>query len=451
MQVTVLKSEGLDFHAKISIPSNEINDEIQKELLNLTKKVKFAGFRAGKVPIAIVKQKYEKSVRQDIVEHKINHNVSHVIEDKKLNIIGNPKIEDLQNENNKDLEFTLKLELLPEIAIPDFTKISIDRPKLIVQENDVNEQINKLAELTKSYSKESTAKIKKGDQATIDAIGYIDDKIFEGSKLTDYKLVIGSNSLIPGFEKQLIGSKVGSEVEVNVTFPEDYHAKDIAGKPARFVVQIKAVHTAEPTVVNDEFAKKFHANSLEELRGHFTKKIESEAEEAINTIMKMSLFDQLDKLLNFDVPESLLVQEKNILKSETDKNETNGSDGEESLFKGKSPEEINEYYNKLALRRVKIGLMLAEYVKIKDLRIESDDLRNVIMSQARNFPGQENMIFEFYKNNQKAVEQLKGPALEEKAVRHIFDKEVKLVEKKYTRNELEKFLEAEEHRTVGNI
>ncbi|MCC8368895.1 MAG: trigger factor [Rickettsia endosymbiont of Oxypoda opaca] len=451
MQVTVLKSEGLDFHAKISIPANEINNEIQKELLNLTTKVRLPGFRAGKVPIAIIKQKYEKSVRQDIVEHKINHNVSHVIEDKKLNIIGNPKVEDLQNEHNKDLEFTLKLELLPEIAMPDFTKISIDRPKLIVQENDVNEQINKLAELTKSYTQESTAKIKKGDQATIDAVGYIDDKIFEDSKLTDYKLVIGSNNLIPGFEKQLIGSKAGSEVEVNVTFPEDYHAKDIAGKPARFVVTIKAVHTAEPTVVNDEFAKKFHANSLEELRGHFTKKIESEAEEAINTIMKMSLFDQLDKLLNFDVPASLLVQEKNILKSETDKNETNGSDGEESLFKGKSPEEISEYYNKLALRRVKIGLMLAEYVKIKGLRIEPDDLRNVIMSQARNFPGQENMIFEFYKNNPKAVEQLKGPALEEKAVRHIFDKEVKLVEKKYTRNELEKFLEAEEHRTVGNI
>lgn len=451
MQVTVLKSEGLDFHAKISIPANEINNEIQKELLNLTTKVRLPGFRTGKVPIAIIKQKYEKSVRQDIVERKINHNVSHVIEDKKLNTIGNPKVEDLQNEHNKDLEFTLKLELLPEIAMPDFTKISIYRPKLIVQENDVNEQINKLAELTKSYTQESTAKIKKGDQATIDAVGYINDKIFEDSKLTDYKLVIGSNNLIPGFEKQLIGSKVGSEVEVNVTFPEDYHAKDIAGKPARFVVAIKAVHTAEPTVVNDEFAKKFHANSLEELRGHFTKKIESEAEEVINTIMKMSLFDQLDKLLNFDVPTSLLVQEKNILKSETDKNETNGSNGEESLFKGKSPEEISEYYNKLALRRVKIGLMLAEYVKIKGLRIEPDDLRNVIMSQARNFPGQENMIFEFYKNNPKAVEQLKGPALEEKAVRHIFDKEVKLVEKKYTRNELEKFLEAEEHRTVGNI
>ncbi|MFY9590208.1 trigger factor [Rickettsia endosymbiont of Halotydeus destructor] len=449
MQVTVLKNEGLDFHAKISIPSDEINNEIQKELLSLTTKVKLAGFRAGKIPIAIVKQKYGKSVRQDVIEHKINHNVNHVIEDKKLNIIGKPKIENLQNENDKDLEFTLKLELLPEITVPDFTKISIDRPKLIVKEDDVTEQINKLAELTKSYSKESTAKIKKGDQVTIDAVGYMNDEIFEGSKLTDHKLVIGSNSLIPGFEKQLIGAKIGSEVEVNVTFPSDYHAKDIAGKPARFVVVIKAVHIAEPTIVNDEFAKKFHANSLEELRGHFTKKIESEAEEAINTIMKMNLFDKLEKLLNFNVPESLLEQEKNILKSETDQSGANNNGEDEALFKDKSPKEVNEYYNKLALRRVRIGLMLAEYVKIKDLKIEPDDLKAVIMSQARNFPGQENMIFDFYKNNPKAVEQLKGPALEEKAVRHIFEKEVKLVEKNYTRNELEKFLEAEEQRTIN--
>jgi len=438
MGITVLKNEGLDFHAKISTP---IDGDIQKELLDLTKKVKIAGFRAGKVPVSIVQKKYGDSVRNDVVEKKINHFVNQVIKEHNLNIVGRPKIEELQNESDKALEFTVKIELLPKVTIPDLKKIEINRPKLEVSPKDVEEQLEKLAALTKSYTKESKAKIKDGDQVTIDAMGYIKDEAFEGGKLNDFKVVIGSNALIPGFEKQLIGSKTGSEVDVNVTFPENYHAKDLAGKEARFAVQIKAVHTAEPTVIDDEFAKKFQSNSLEELRTHFAKQIENESEEAINTIMKMNLFDKLEKLLDFDVPESLLTQEKDILKSESDKNEQ-----DDSLFKDKSPKEITEYYNKLALRRVRIGLLLAEYAKSKNLQLEPDDLRKVIMQQARNFPGQENMIFDFYKNNPRAIEGLKGPALEDKAVQYIFNNEIKLKEKKYNREELEKYLEAEEQR-----
>jgi len=441
MATTVLKNEGLDFHAKISTPLSEIDNDIQKELIDLTGKVKIAGFRAGKVPVSIVKKKYGVSVRNDIIEKRINNSINHVIREHNLNIVGRPKIEDLQNEPDKALEFTVKLELLPKITIPDLKKISLDRPKLEVSLDEVETQIKKLAELTKSYTKESKTKIKEGDQVTIDAIGYVNDEAFEGGKLTDFKVVIGSNSLIPGFEKQLIGSKTGSEVEVNVTFPENYHAKNLAGKDSRFVVQVKAVHTAEPTVIDDEFAKKFQSKNLEELRTHFTKQIENESEEAISTIMKMNLFDKLEKLLDFDVPASLLEQEKNILKAETDKNEQ-----DDSVFKDKSPEQIKEYYDKLALRRVRIGLMLAEYAKEKNLQLESNDLRKIIMQQARGFPGQENMIFDFYNKNPEAVKQLQGPALEEKAVQYIFDNEIKIEEKKYNKDELEKYLESEEQR-----
>lgn len=441
MGITVLRHEGLDFHAKISTPLSEIDDDIQKELSDLTKKVKIAGFRAGKVPTSIVKKKYGVSVRNDIIERRINHSVNHIIKEHNLNIVGRPKIEDLQNEPDKALEFTVKMELLPTITIPDFKKISLERPKLEVSSKEVEEQIKKLAELTKSYTKESKAKIKEGDQVTIDAVGYVKDEAFEGGKLNDFKVVIGSNALIPGFEEQLKGAKTGDEVEVNVTFPEEYHAKNLAGKDSRFVVQVKAIHTAEPTVIDDEFAKKFQSNNLEELRTHFAKQIEKESEEAISTIMKMNLFDQLEKLLDFDIPESLLEQEKNILKAETNKNEH-----DESLFKDKSPEQIKDYYDKLASRRVKIGLMLAEYAKHKNLQLEPDDLRKIIMQQARNFPGQENAIFDFYKNNPRAIEQLKGPALEEKTVQYIFNNEIRVKEKKYNKDELEKYLESEEQR-----
>ncbi|EOB10225.1 Trigger factor [Rickettsia prowazekii str. GvF12] len=330
---------------------------------------------------------------------------------------------------------------MPKITIPDLKKISLDRPKLAVNSQDVEIQLEKLAALTKCYTKESKTKIKDGDQVTIDAIGYIKDRAFDGGKLNDFKVVIGSNTLIQGFEQQLIGSKTGNEVDVNVTFPENYHDKNLSGKDAHFVVQIKAVHTAEPTIIDEEFAKKFQSNSLEELRTHFAKQIENESEEAINTIMKMNLFDKLEKLLDFDVPESLLEQEKNILKSETDKNKHDGS-----LLNGKSSKEITEYYNKLALRRVRIGLLLAEYAKFKNLQLEPDDFKKIIMQQARNFPGQENMIFDFYKNNPRAIEGLKGPALEDKTVQYIFNNEIQLKEKRYTKEELEKYLETEEQR-----
>jgi trigger factor len=441
MQITVLKSEGLDFHAKVSTPLSEINDEIKKELVDLTKKVKLAGFRAGKVPASIIQRRYGQSVRQDVIENKISHNINHIIKEHKLSIVGSPKIEDLQNDSEKDLEFVLKLELLPEITIPDLTKILIDRPILVIDAKDADEQINKLAEMTKGYTKESVDKINVGDEVTIDAIGYVNGKIVEETRLNDHKLVIGSGVFIEGFEPQLVGSKTGDEVEVNITFPEDYHAKSLAGAPTRFVVQIKAVHIPEPPEINDEFAKKFHADSLEALRDHFTKTIEAQAEEAIATVMRMNLFDQLEKLLTFNVPESLLIQENNLLKSEREK-----SDSDDMLLEDKSPEEIKAYYNKLALRRVRVGLMLAEYIKIKSLRLEMDDLKRAVILQAKNFPGQESAIFDFYNKNPKAIERLKGPALEEKAVQHIFDNEVKLVEKKYNKDELEKFLEAEERR-----
>lgn len=444
MQVTELKNEGLDFEVKVVLPSSKIANEVQKELASLAKKVKLDGFRVGKVPISIVNKKYKQSVRSDVVNHEINHAVQHVIKDHKLKTVGDPQLENLRNEENEDIEFTLKFELLPDIELPDFKKIKIIHPKLVIKEDDVNKQIDKLASISKIYNKESKGKVKKGQEVTIDAIGYVNNEAFEGGKVTDYKLVIGSGTFIEGFEDQLIGSKTGDEVEVNVKFPEDYHMEQVAGQPAKFIVQVKAVHSADEVVVDDEFAKKFNCETLEELCDNISKSIENEYSEPIRTLMKMSLFDQLEKLLMFNVPKSLIDQEISILKSQT---EESNSDSD-SIFKDKSEAEISEYYNKLVLRRVRIGLMLSEYMKIKNLHIEQKDLVSAIMAQARKFPGQETAIFDFYKKNPNALERLKGPLLEEKTVQHIFDNEVILEEENYTKEKLEEFLAQEEDRVV---
>ncbi|MFP3018406.1 MAG: trigger factor [Candidatus Tisiphia sp.] len=444
MQVTELKNEGLDFEVKVVLPSSKIANEVQKELASLAKKVKLDGFRVGKVPISIVNKKYKQSVRSDVVNYEINHAVQHVIKDHKLKTVGDPQLENLRNEENEDIEFTLKFELLPDIELPDFKKVKITHPKLVIKEDDVNKQIDKLASISKIYNKESKGKVKKGQEVTIDAMGYVNNEAFEGGKVTDYKLVIGSGTFIEGFEDQLIGSKTGDEVEVNVKFPDDYHMEQVAGQPAKFIVQVKAVYSADEVVVDDEFAKKFNCETLEELCDNISKSIENEYSEPIRTLMKMSLFDQLEKLLMFNVPKSLIDQEISILKSQT---EESNSDSD-SIFKDKSEAEISEYYNKLVLRRVRIGLMLSEYMKIKNLHIEQKDLVSAIMTQARKFPGQETAIFDFYKKNPNALERLKGPLLEEKTVQHIFDNEVILEEKNYTKEKLEEFLAQEEDRVV---
>ncbi|MDD9335092.1 MAG: trigger factor [Rickettsiaceae bacterium] len=443
MQVTELKNEGLDFEVKVVLPSSKIANEVQKELASLAKKVKLDGFRVGKVPISIVNKKYKQSVRSDVVNHEINHAVQHVIKDHKLKTIGDPQLENLRNEENEDIEFTLKFELLPDIELPDFKKMKITHPKLVIKEDDVNKQIDKLASISKIYNKESKGKVKKGQEVTIDAIGYVNNEIFEGGKVTDYKLVIGSGTFIEGFEDQLIGTKIGDEVEVNVKFPEDYNMEQVAGQPAKFIVQVKAVHSADEVVIDDEFAKKFNCETLEELRDNISKSIENEYSEPIRTLMKMSLFDQLEKLLMFNVPKSLIDQEISILKSQME-----GNSDSNSIFKDKSEAEISEYYNKIVLRRVRIGLMLSEYMKIKNLHIEQKDLISAIMAQAKKFPGQETAIFDFYKKNPNALERLKGPLLEEKTVQHIFDNEVILEEKNYTKEKLEEFLAQEEDRVV---
>ena len=438
MQITELKNEGLDFEVRVVIPADKIFDEIQKELTHLTKKVRIDGFRFGKVPLSIVNKKYGASVKSDVLQHQVKHSIEKVIKDNNLNIATDPKIENFKSEDEKDLEFTLKFELMPKITMPDFKQISLEKPFLKVSDADINDHIERLVEFSKEYTKESKAKAAKGDQVTIDAIGYVDNKAFEGGKLDNYKLVLGSKTFIDTFEDQLIGSKVNDELTVKVTFPDNYQQKDLASKPAEFKVVVKAVHKAEVPKIDDELAKKFNCENVEKLRAQIAKNIESTFDESINTLMKMRLFDQLESTLKFDVPESLVEREYQILKTQIAREE-----GESLPVKGKKEKDLEEYYKKLSLRRVRIGLMLAEYVKEKALRIEQNDLKDAVMAQARSFPGQEKSVIEFYQKNSNALESLKGSILEEKAVKHIFDNQVNISKKQYNKKDLEEFLESQ--------
>ncbi len=436
MNIAELKNDKTEFHAKVTIPVNSITGEIDQELKGIAKTAKMDGFRVGKVPAHILKKKYASSIRADIVRKKINSTIDEIIKKNNLNIAMDPAIEDLENEDDKDLAFTLKFELLPEIKLPEFKKIAIEKPVMKVSEKDINEQINRIAEFSKTYEKESKGKAVSGDQLTIDAVGYVDGKAFEGGKLEGHKLVLGSNTFIPGFEDQLIGSKAGDDVKVKVTFPEKYHAENLAGKPSEFKVQVKAVHKAITPKSDDEFAKKFKCDTLEKLKEQIKENLSTSYQEPIHILMKMSLFDKLENMLKFEVPKSLIEREVSILERQSDQ-------FTDLDLNKKSDKEKAEYFEKLAARRVRIGLVLAEYVKQKNLKITEDDIRQAIIAQARNYPGQEKQVIEFYQKDRQALEALKGPILEEKGVKEIFDNEIIINEKSYSKDKLEELLEKE--------
>lgn len=444
MKTTELKNDSTDFHVKVTIPAKEIASEIEKELAKLAKTAKLDGFRVGKVPASVLQKKYGLALRSDAVKNKIMKAMSDIAKDKDLRILMDPEVSDLKSEENKDLEFTLKYQLLPEISMPDFKKIAIEKPILEVKDKDIDAQMEQLVGLAKDYTKESKTKAKKGDQVTIDAVGYVDNKAFAGGKLTAHKLVLGSGAFIPGFEDQLIGSKAGDDVSVKVAFPKEYHEKSLAGKPSEFKVQVLAVHSESPAKLDDEFAKKFNFENLAKLKEQVTKNISQSYDEPIETMMKMDLFDKLEGMLKFDIPAALLEREVSILRNQA------GQMQDEELD-GKSAKEQDAYFTKLASRRVKLGLMLAEYVKLHKLQIEKADINKAVMAQARQFPGRENEVINLYLKNSEALESLKGPILEDKAVRNIFEKEVKLTEKSYTKEKLEKLLESHDEQDYGPV
>ncbi|MGI4775927.1 MAG: trigger factor, partial [Janthinobacterium lividum] len=441
--ITELKNEGLDFHVEVKIPISIIDEKIKSEIAKIATTAKIKGFRTGKVPLNTVEKMYGNSVRNDILQNQVSYAIEHISDVNKINIATKPKIENFKADPQNDVEFTVKFERLPEITIPDLKKIVINKPILKVGEKEVEQRILQIAQPTRTFTKESKAKASQGDQVTLDAIGYIDGNVFDGSKLQSHKLVLGSKNFIDTFEDQLIGTKKGDEVTVRVNFPEQYHAINLAGKPAEFNVKILAVHKAAAIEINEELAKKFKLESVEKLQQQVQKDIEAEFSESIHTIMKMSLFDQLEKILDFSVPTSLVERENQILKSQAEQIKNSDLD-----LKDKSEQDLNNYYKKLSLRRVRIGLLLAEYVRSKDLRIEQNDIKEAVMSQAKNFPGQEMAIIEYYQKHPKALEDLKGPILEEKGVKYIFDNEAKIKEKEFTVKEFEKFLEKENERQI---
>lgn len=427
MKVTEGKSKGLVKEFKAVIPAADFEKEVDARIEKVAKQTKLPGFRPGKAPKAMIKQKYRGSVLGEVLDDMIRQGADQIIADNKLRPAVMPEIKLTSFNDGKDVEFEVSVEVLPEIKLGDFSKISLEKLMSEVPAEEVEKAIKYVAESRKENVKiEENRPTKKGDIAVIDFVGSVDGVEFQGGKGSGYPLELGSGSFIPGFEDQLIGKNAGDKVDVNVTFPENYHAKDLAGKAAVFAVEIKEIREPKPVVIDDEFAKSLGEESLDALRAKVTERIKADYEAASKLKLKRALLDNLDKEYKFDVPQKLVDAEyEGIVKQYEQAKKYNQLDEYE---KNRDEKDLLAEYKDIALRRVKLGLLLSEAGTAAELKISPDDINKAIMNEARKYPGQEKAVFDYYLKNKQAVEALKAPVFEEKIVDHILG-QVQLKEK----------------------
>ena len=439
MKVTETKSKGLNKEYKVVIPAADFEKEVDAKIERISKTTKLPGFRPGKAPKAMLKQKYRASVLGEVLDEMLKNSADEIIKENKLRPAVMPEINLTVFGDGKDVEFDVLVEVLPEIKLGDFSKITLEKLMAEVPAEEVEKAIRYVAESRKETVKvEEDRPTKKGDVAVIDFVGSVNGEEFKGGKGSNYPLELGSGSFIPGFEDQLIGKKAGDKVDVKVTFPENYHAKDLAGKEAVFAVEIKEIREPKEVVIDDEFAKSLGEKDLDSLRAKVVERIKADYEVASKMKLKRSLLDVLDKEYNFEVPSKLIDAEYDgIVKQYEQAKKYNQLDEYE---KSKDEKDLLAEYKEIALRRVKLGLLLSEIGLDAKLTIQPEDINKAIATEAQKYPGQEKAVFDYYLKNKNAVEALKAPVFEEKIVEHVLSK-VKLQEKTVTAEELYSFEE----------
>ena len=439
MKVTETKSKGLNKEYKVVIPAADFEKEVDAKIERIAKTTKIPGFRPYKAPKAMLKQKYRASVLGEVLDEMLKNSADEIIKENKLRPAVMPEINLTVFGDGKDVEFDVVVEVLPEIKLGDFSKITLEKLMAEVPAEEVEKAIRYVAESRKETVKvEEDRPTKKGDVAVIDFVGSVNGEEFKGGKGSNYPLELGSGSFIPGFEDQLIGKKAGDKVDVKVTFPENYHAKDLAGKEAVFAVEIKEIREPKEVVIDDEFAKSLGEKDLDSLRAKVVERIKADYEVASKMKLKRALLDVLDKEYNFEVPSKLIDAEYDgIVKQYEQAKKYNQLDEYE---KSKDEKDLLAEYKEIALRRVKLGLLLSEIGLDAKLTIQPEDINKAIAAEAQKYPGQEKAVFDYYLKNKNAVEALKAPVFEEKIVEHVLSK-VKLQEKTVTAEELYSFEE----------
>jgi trigger factor len=442
MEVTQTNAQGLRREFKVVLAAADIAERVEGQLAEVQAKARIPGFRPGKVPVSHLKRLYGRSIMAEVVQDAVNEANRKIVEDNQLRLAMDPKIdfprdaEEIEKafEARADFAFTVALEVLPKIEVGGFEDIEIERLIADVSGADVDQVLTRLAEQNRTYTpKGDEAAAEKGDKATLDFVGKIDGEPFEGGSGENVDVVLGSNRFIPGFEEQIEGMKSGESRTIAVTFPENYSAATLAGKAATFAIRLKGAAAPAEVEIGDEFAKGFGFEDLGQLKDKIRENVERDHLAASRGKWKRDLLDALDKKYVFDVPEGMVAQEFDAVWRTVEA---------EQKRSGRSYEDDNTTeaaaradYRKIAERRVRLGLLLAEIGQKAEIKVSDEEVSQALAQRARAFPGQEKTVWEYYRKNPSALAEIRAPLFEEKVVDYVIS-QVRLSDKKISKDEL---------------
>lgn len=422
MQITETLNQGLKREYKIAVPAAQLREKVDGKLVELGHKLKIPGFRPGKVPMSLLKQRYEQSVMGEVLEESVQQSSQQLMTERNLRPAGQPKVELVgEFKDGADLEFSMAMEVIPEVTPMDFTTVSLERVGVEVPDSEVDDSLQRIAKRQRaSEPVADDVAAANGDIAVIDFVGSIDGVEFDGGKADGHYLELGSGSFIPGFEEQLIGSKKGDKKTVKVTFPADYGNSGLAGKEASFAVTVQEVRRLKDVPVDDELAKSLGLTDLGDLKKQARERIEKEYGAVSRARVKRKLLDILADNHNFTLPESLVDAEFGAIWTQIEADLKADRLDEED--KGKSEDELKKEYREIAERRVKLGLLLSEVGRQNNIQVPNEELSRALIQEAQRYPGQQQQVIEYYQRSPEALNQLRAPLYEEKVVDFILER-----------------------------
>lgn len=417
MQVSIETTSGLERRLTVEVPADRIESEIDKRLQEAAKTVRMNGFRRGKVPFKVVKQRYGKGVRQEVVGEVVSKTFYEAVSQEKLRPAGQPSFEPLKGEEGENLEYVATFEVYPEVAVGDLSKVQLLKPVAEVTERDVDKMIDVLRDQQATWAEVARA-AENGDQVNIDFLGTKDGEEFAGGKSEGFKLVLGSGQMIPGFEDAVVGMAAGDEKNVPLTFPEDYHAEELKGSVVEFKIKVNSVSERKPAELNDEFFAAYGVKDggLEKFREEVLGNMKRELKNAVNNKVKTRLMEQLLELHEVALPKALVTGEIQALKQQM--LQQYGGGRQQSFDPSLLPDDM---FTAQAERRVALGLIVAEIVKAEDLKVDANRVREKVQEIASTYEHPEQVI-EYYYSQRELLEGVHSAVLEEQVVEHVLGK-----------------------------
>ena len=449
MQVTETLVEGLKHEFQISVPASDLDAKADVRLVELKDKVRLNGFRPGKVPVSHLKKVYGRSVMAETIDQTIRDTNSQIFTERGFRLATEPKVtmpteekavEDILT-GKSDLTYTVSIEVVPAIQLADFKSFTVEKPVVEVTDADVDEAIKRIADQNRPFAaKGEGATAETGDRVTISFKGTIDGTPFDGGTGEGIQVTIGSNTFIPGFEEQLLGIASGETRTLKVSFPKNYASEKLAGQPAEFETTASLIEAPQDTKIDDEFAKTLGLESLEKLKEAARERLVAEFAGATRQRVKRILLDRLDESHRFEAPPSLVEEEFNLMWNSIKAEMESG--GKTFADEDTTEEAAKEEYHKIADRRVRLGLVLSEIGEKNKITVTDDEVSRAVIERARQMPGREKEVWDYYRNNNNALAQLRAPIYEDKVVDFILEL-ANVTEKKVTREDLYKDDEAE--------